>query len=121
MLSRYCFILTPLARNSSSGQALDAPPEPGRRGSFSCPIPEQALRAPYRRLTSSSVSAVVRRACRRAGVAPFGAHRLWHTAATEMLRAGATLADKEHLSVLEYLTWIRDAMQSNNGMPRSPW
>ena len=51
------------------------------------------LRAPHRRLTSSSVSAVVRRACGRAGVAPFGAHRLRHTAATEMLRAGATLAE----------------------------
>src|SRR6266540_253625 len=34
MLSRYCFMLTPLARNSSSGQALDASPEPGPRGSF---------------------------------------------------------------------------------------
>jgi len=30
------------ARNSSSGQALDAPPEPGRRSSFSSPSPEQA-------------------------------------------------------------------------------
>ena len=32
-------------------------------------------------------------ACARAGVAPAGAHRLRHTAATELLRAGASLAD----------------------------
>jgi site-specific recombinase XerD len=44
-------------------------------------------------LTSSAVKGIVRKACRRAGVAPVGAHRLRHTAATAMLRAGASLAE----------------------------
>jgi site-specific recombinase XerD len=44
-------------------------------------------------LTASCVKEVVRQACRRAGLAPVGAHRLRHTAATELLRAGATLAE----------------------------
>jgi integrase/recombinase XerD len=44
-------------------------------------------------LTSSCVKEVVRQACRRAGLAPVGAHRLRHGAATELLRAGASLAE----------------------------
>ena len=39
------------------------------------------------------VTAVVYRACERAGVTRVGAHRLRHTAATEMLRAGASLGE----------------------------
>jgi site-specific recombinase XerD len=50
-------------------------------------------RAPHGALTSGAVQAVVREACRRAGLAPVGAHRLRHTAATEMLRAGAPLRE----------------------------
>jgi integrase/recombinase XerD len=44
-------------------------------------------------LTMEGVTLAVRRICARAGIAPAGAHRLRHTAATEMLRAGASLAD----------------------------
>jgi integrase/recombinase XerD len=51
------------------------------------------LRAPHHRLSSSGVSAVVRQASRRAGFGPIGAHRLRHTAATQMLGAGGTLAE----------------------------
>jgi len=49
--------------------------------------------APWKPLKVSSVSAIVERAIARAGVeAPFrGAHVLRHSAATEMLRQGATL------------------------------
>jgi site-specific recombinase XerD len=36
---------------------------------------------------------VVRAASERAGLGSFGAHRLRHTAATEMLRAGASLPE----------------------------
>ncbi len=51
------------------------------------------VRAPHRRLTSGGVSAIVRAACARTGLPELNAHRLRHTAATEMLRAGASLAE----------------------------
>jgi len=51
------------------------------------------VRAPHRGLTSGGVSAIVRAACARAGLPEVNAHRLRHTAATEMLRAGAGLAE----------------------------
>ena len=44
-------------------------------------------------LTSRRVSAIVLRAGRRAGLGRIGAHRLRHTAATEMLAAGASLTE----------------------------
>jgi site-specific recombinase XerD len=51
------------------------------------------MMAPYGGLSSSAVSRIVYRAFRRAGLAPTRAHRLRHTAATQMLRAGASLSD----------------------------
>ncbi len=51
------------------------------------------LRAPYGGLSAGAVSQIVRRACRRAGLPLVGAHRLRHTAATEMLRAGGSLTE----------------------------
>ena len=48
-------------------------------------------RAPHTPLDSTSVTAIVGRACERAHVPPVGAHRLRHSAATTMLRRGATL------------------------------
>lgn len=50
-------------------------------------------RAPHGRLSDGAVKAVVRQACHRAGLPRVGAHRLRHSAATEMLRGGATLAE----------------------------
>lgn len=62
------------------------------------------VRAPHRGLTSGGVSAIVRAACTRAGLPEVNAHRLRHTAATEMLRAGAGLGEVgqvlRHASVL---------------------
>jgi len=52
-----------------------------------------AVLAPIEGLDASGIRCVVRRACRRAGLRPFGAHRLRHTAATQMLNAGASLAE----------------------------
>jgi integrase/recombinase XerD len=49
--------------------------------------------APLAGLSGDAVSEVVVRACRDAGVAPVRAHRLRHTIATEMLRAGAGLTE----------------------------
>jgi site-specific recombinase XerD len=51
------------------------------------------VRAPHRPLTSGGVSHIVRAACVRAGLPPVHAHRLRHSAATEMLRAGASLGE----------------------------
>jgi len=51
------------------------------------------VRAPRVGLSAGAVSQIVRRACRRAGLPLVGAHRLRHTAATEMLRAGGSLAE----------------------------
>jgi integrase/recombinase XerD len=52
-----------------------------------------SVQAPFSGLTSAGVRSVVGRACDRAGIARFAAHRLRHTVATELLRAGAGLAD----------------------------
>jgi integrase/recombinase XerD len=48
---------------------------------------------PWMGLAASTIAGVVRRACVRCGVAPGGAHRLRHSAATAMLRAGASLEE----------------------------
>jgi site-specific recombinase XerD len=49
--------------------------------------------APLAPLSSEAVSEIVRRACRRCGLPAVGAHALRHTAATETLRAGGSLAE----------------------------
>lgn len=49
------------------------------------------VRAPQGQLRSGTVTAIVNNACRRADLPVVGAHRLRHTAATEMLRAGGSL------------------------------
>ena len=49
------------------------------------------VRAPRGPLNSAAVTALVRRDCTRASLPVVGAHRLRHTAATEMLRAGSSL------------------------------
>jgi len=51
------------------------------------------VRAPRRPLTVGGVTGVVEAAARRAGLPPIAAHRLRHTAATLMLRAGASLTE----------------------------
>ena len=51
------------------------------------------VRAPLGQLSPGGVSAIVQHACRRAGLPMVGAHRLRHTAATEMLRAGGSLTE----------------------------
>jgi integrase/recombinase XerD len=51
------------------------------------------VNAPLQELNRCTVAWVVRAACDRAGLPRVGAHRLRHTAATEMLRAGASLPE----------------------------
>lgn len=48
-------------------------------------------KAPYDRIASGTVASTVRRACRRAGIAEVGSHRLRHTAACEMVGANVPL------------------------------
>jgi site-specific recombinase XerD len=48
-------------------------------------------RAPYDPIASGTVASTVRRACRRAGIAEVGSHRLRHTAACEMVQANVPL------------------------------
>ncbi|MDA8400394.1 MAG: site-specific integrase [Candidatus Dormibacteria bacterium] len=64
-----------------------------QRGRPTCPGQSVFVRAraPHRALSSTGISAIVRHACERAGVVPVGAHRLRHSAATSMLRAGSSL------------------------------
>jgi site-specific recombinase XerD len=51
------------------------------------------VRAPLTPLSSIAITAVVHQACDRAGVPRVGAHRLRHTLATDLLAAGAPLAE----------------------------
>lgn len=51
------------------------------------------VRAPHRALTTGGVTMVVFDAAQRAGLGKIHAHRLRHTAATAMLRAGSPLAE----------------------------
>lgn len=51
------------------------------------------VRAPLGGLTSAGVSEIVLAAGKRAGLEGIHAHRLRHTAATQLLRAGASMAD----------------------------
>jgi site-specific recombinase XerD len=53
--------------------------------------------APVGPMSRYAVGAVVREACWRAGLPRMGCHRLRHTAATEMLRSGATLEEIGHV------------------------
>jgi site-specific recombinase XerD len=60
-------------------------PHSGRREVF------LRSKAPYDPIASGTVASTVRRACRRAGIAEFGSHRLRHTAACEMVQANVPL------------------------------
>ena len=50
-------------------------------------------RAPYGPIAPGTVASTVRRACRRAGIAEVGSHRLRHTVACEMVAAGVPLVE----------------------------
>jgi len=65
------------------------------RGRPRCQSPQLFTRvqAPHRGLSRPGVSTLVRAAARRVGLSGVSAHRLRHTAATEMLRAGAGLSE----------------------------
>ncbi len=64
-----------------------------RRGSSEFRAVFLRMHAPAGALTRIGVCGVVHDACVRAGVPPVGAHQLRHTAATAMLREGASLVE----------------------------
>jgi len=80
--------------------------------------------APHRALTSGGVTAIVGRAATRAGLSPVGAHRLRHTTATEMLRAGAPLTEigqvLRHRSQLSTAIYAKVDYQALRTLAR-PW
>jgi site-specific recombinase XerD len=66
-----------------------------QRGRPTCSAAEvfTSLHAPHKELSPNGVSTIVLSAARRAGLRGVHAHRLRHTAATELLRAGAGLEE----------------------------
>jgi integrase/recombinase XerD len=74
------------------GQSLAAYLTGGRRA-CTCATVFVTARAPYRPLSAMAVRAIMGRACQRAGLPRLGAHRLRHTLATDLLRAGSPLAE----------------------------
>src|SRR5512132_3473902 len=82
------------------------------------------VRAPHQGLSPAGVSAIVRAAAERAGMVQVHAHRLRHTAATEMLRAGAGLAEiglvLGHQSVLTTSIYAKVDRSSLRALAK-PW
>ncbi|HLY84387.1 MAG TPA: tyrosine-type recombinase/integrase, partial [Acidimicrobiales bacterium] len=74
------------------GEAVAAYIMDGRPRARGCRL-FMRVRAPIGAATKSSVQRAVRQACDRVGIAWCGTHRLRHTAATEMLRSGASLPE----------------------------
>jgi integrase/recombinase XerD len=75
------------------GEAVTAYLRRGRPASAEGRTVFVRVKAPHRSLTSSGISSVVHDAGQRAGLGTVHAHRLRHTAATAMLRAGSPLAE----------------------------
>lgn len=77
------------------------------------------VKAPHRGLSAGGVTQAVIAAGGRAGLGPLSAHRLRHTAATNMLRAGAPLAQvgqvlrhRRALTTAAYAKVDRDALRA---------
>jgi integrase len=83
------------------------------RGRPRSPCREVFLRAaaPIRALGRGGISFIVRHACKRAGLEPFGAHRLRHGLACEMVAAGVPVpqisAVLRHRSVISTANYAR--------------
>lgn len=97
-----------------------------RRGRPECAARQviTRVRAPHGALSSGGIYAIVHAACVRAGIPNVHPHRLRHTVATDMLRAGASLTEigqvLRHQSVLStaiYAKVDRDGLRQL----ASPW
>ena len=76
------------------------------------------VRAPHLGLTTGGITQIVFSAAARAGLGPIHSHRLRHTAATQMLRAGASLEEvgqvlrhRQVLTTAIYAKVDRDALR----------
>lgn len=82
------------------------------------------VRAPLRPLSAMAVRQIMARACSRVGIARLGAHRLRHTLASDILRAGASLAEVgqvlRHRSQLATATYAKIDEQALRPLAR-PW
>jgi integrase/recombinase XerD len=82
------------------------------------------VKAPHRALTTGGVTMVVFDGGQRAGLGKIHAHRLRHTAATQMLRAGTSLADVgqvlRHRSVLSTAIYAKVDREALAVLAR-PW
>ena len=79
-------------RPGAGGLSVSRPPAGWRTRGCSCGRGRRTGRRP-----PAGVQTVVRTACGRAGIETVGAHRLRHTAATAVLRAGASLQEVAQL------------------------
>jgi site-specific recombinase XerD len=81
-------------------------------------------RAPLRPIDAGTVSSTVRRACRRAGLASMGAHRLRHTVACDMVAAGVGLIQigqvLRHRSLQSTAVYARVDVEQLRGLA-APW
>ena len=77
---------------SDAGEALADYLRHGRPRGFGRAVFLHA-HAPLTRVSPGNVSDIVVRACKRAGIARVGAHRLRHTVASELLSRGASLVE----------------------------
>jgi site-specific recombinase XerD len=108
---------------ADAGQAIAAWLRGGRPG-CSCRQVFTTVLAPLGPLTRRSVSAIVTRAGRRAGLAEVTAHRLRHGAATGLLQAGASLPEVglelRHASMLNTARYARVDHAALSAVAR-PW
>lgn len=81
-------------------------------------------RAPYQPIATGTVGSTVRRACRRAGIAEVGPHRLRHTLACEMVSAGVPLVQigqvLRHQSLQSTGIYARVDLNTLRGLA-APW
>jgi len=91
-----------LRRKGGRSEELPLPVDVGQAGADyrmvrpaggACRAVFMSVAAPRRPVTRSSVTLLARRHCAAAGVASGGAHRLRHTLASDLLAAGASLAE----------------------------
>ncbi|HUK81924.1 MAG TPA: site-specific integrase [Verrucomicrobiae bacterium] len=111
--------IEPLPCPQDVGEAVVAYLRRGRPASAADRSVFVRIRAPHRALSGIGVSGIVVAAARRAGLGEIRAHRLRHTVATQLLRAGSSLPEigqllrHRHISTTAvYAKVDRDALRS---------